>query len=90
MLKPTIAAIALAMPAYAETTPQGQVIYTALVVTYADELQGLGSGTVYLSHRACVEAMNKLRQDENHAPASYYGCKEFYVADGVVVSYAPD
>ena len=82
-----IAAMALPLPAYAETASNGATVYTALLVDYEGELRGLGGSLVFTEYPACVNAMNGLRNDVNHQAYESAKCTRFIVAGGQVALY---
>ncbi len=82
-----IAAMAFALPAYAETASNGGTIYTALLVDYDGELTGLGGSLVFTEYSACIAAMNGLRNDVNHQAYESAKCTRFIVAGGQVALY---
>ena len=78
------------LPAYAETMPSGEQIYTALVIDYGGELIGHGAAVVFTEYPACIAAMNALSDSPDHAGAEAFRCVQFYLDAGELVVYQPE
>ena len=81
-------ALLFAAPAYAETTPDGQDVYTALVVDYDGQFSELLGVLIFTEYGSCVDAMNALSDDSGHLQPMSYTCRRFVIVNGQAVAYS--
>ena len=83
-----LAALLLAAPAYAETTPDGQDVFTALAVDYDGQFSELLGILIFTEYGSCVAAMNALADDRGHLQPLSYTCRRFVIVNGQAVAYS--